>query len=77
MSLVCEGCGGTGLRLPATPSCEIQGPDHPWICVEKCDTCDRFEDDLAGALTKFCVAGWFRCASGGEHVLADSASRRS
>ena len=37
----CEGCGGSGVRAPATPSCAI---DHltGWILVERCDVCEKF-----------------------------------
>ena len=66
----CEGCGGDGVRVPADPSCAIDGKPRAWIVVERCDTCEIFADDLAAALSSFRRAGWFRCENGGLHVLA-------
>lgn len=71
----CEGCDGTGIRAPAIPSCRIRAWREPWIVVERCDSCERFPDDLAAALARYYVAGWFRCDNGGEHALADSRTR--
>lgn len=70
----CEGCGGSGVRAPSNPSCAIDGKPRAWIVVERCDTCERFEDDLVAALSSFSLAGWFRCENGGLHVLADPRS---
>jgi hypothetical protein len=72
----CDGCNGNGVRAPALPSCRIDGAEHPWIVVERCDTCERFEDDLSAALSLFRVAGWHRCRSGGMHALANVHSKR-
>jgi hypothetical protein len=72
---LCEGCGGSGVRAPAVPSCRISARRGPWIVVERCDSCELYSDDLAAALACFLVAGWFRCSSGGEHALADSRTR--
>lgn len=71
----CEGCGGTGIRAPASPSCRIEIPARHWIVVEKCNTCDLFPDDLSAALSRYRIAGWFTCATGGEHALADKRTR--
>lgn len=68
----CQACRGSGIRAPAHPSCKIAGNRWPWIVVERCDTCERFADDLQAALTDYAVAGWFRCVDGGWHALADS-----
>lgn len=71
----CEGCDGSGIRAPAVPSCRVRAWRERWIVVERCDTCERFSDDLAAALVRYRVAGWFGCESGGEHALADSRTR--
>lgn len=69
---VCDACQDRGARFPCTPSCSIPALKEHWIVVEKCDSCDRFPDDLSAAVAFFRVAGWFPCSDGGEHVLADS-----
>ena len=73
----CEGCNRSGVRVPASPSCTIHGAPRSWVVVEKCDACDRFEDDLTAALSRFNVAEWFRCREGGDHALADGQSAKS
>lgn len=70
----CEACGGKGMFVPALPSCNIVAMKPPWIVVEKCDTCDKFADDLSASLTEFAIAGWFVCTNGGYHALADTRS---
>ena len=72
---LCEGCDGTGVRVPATPACRIKALRESWIVVERCDSCERYTDDLSAALTYFRVAGWFLCENRGEHALADSRTR--
>jgi hypothetical protein len=72
----CPACGGSGVLMPALPSCDIPALRRPWFVVERCDTCERFSDDLAAASTRYTIAGWFRCANGGEHALVDGRSRR-
>ena len=72
----CEGCSGRGVRTPALPSCRIDGAPRAWIVVERCDSCERFDDDYAAALSLYEAAGWFQCRDGGWHALADSRSRR-
>ena len=71
----CDGCNGTGVRTPASPSCRIDMPAGPWVVVEKCDSCDLYPDDLSAALATFRIAGWFRCESGAEHALAHARTR--
>jgi hypothetical protein len=73
---ICDGCEGRGARFPCAPSCTIPALKRPWIVVEKCDSCDRFPDDLSAAMTFFRIAGWFLCTDGGEHVLADPRTRK-
>jgi hypothetical protein len=70
----CPACAGSGLFSPAVPSCTIKACRARWIVVERCDACEQFVDDLAAALSRFNVAGWFQCDSGGWHALADSGS---
>ena len=66
--------GGSGVLAPAVPSCTISAWKRPWIVVEKCDTCDRYVDDLAAALSLFRTAGWFACNNGAHHALANRRS---
>jgi len=73
----CTACGGTGVFGPAAPSCTIPAWREPWIVVERCDVCEGFTDDLQAALSRFDVAGWFVCQSGGEHALADARTARN
>lgn len=68
----CRMCGGRGAFVPALPACKIDAIRTHWIVVERCDACERYEDDLDAALAFFRVAGWFKCANGGEHALADT-----
>jgi len=72
----CYACNGSGALFPCEPSCHISALRHPWIVVEKCDSCDRFPDDLSAAMTYFRIAGWFLCTDSGEHALADARTRR-
>lgn len=65
----CEGCDGTGLRAPATPSCFLPVRYRSWVVVERCDYCERFPDDLTAARTLFTDAKWIECASGGWHAV--------
>jgi hypothetical protein len=74
----CEGCDGSGIRAPASPSCDIDAAVEPWIVVvERCDACERFKDDLAAALAAFRAARWVYCRSGGSHAIADIRSSRA
>lgn len=73
---VCRACDGVGLFAPSNPSCNIRARRPSWIVVEKCDTCDRYSDDMDAALSLFAIAGWFQCDDGGWHILADIKSRQ-
>lgn len=73
----CEACGGNGMFAPAQPSCRIHAKKEPWIVVERCDTCERFTDDLEAALFAFKIAGWFHCQNNAPHALANWNSVRS
>lgn len=69
----CEGCGASeveGIRWPAEPDCplpEIEGSN--WEIVEKCDTCNRYPDDLSAAARLFSIVRWVPCADGGWHAV--------
>lgn len=67
----CQACSGDGLLAPAIPSCNITALKYPWVVIEKCDSCDRFIDDLSAGLSQFKIVGWFLCDDGGYHALAD------
>lgn len=71
----CPACSGIGLLAPAIPSCRIPALKNPWIVVEKCDSCDKFADDMAAGMSRFRIVGWFLCADGAQHVLANRHSR--
>ena len=75
----CEGCDGTGIRAPATPSCRLPARYRSWVVVERCDYCERYPDDLTAARRLFAVAKWIQCASGGWHAIGrrDLAATRS
>jgi hypothetical protein len=75
-SMRCEACNGAGMFAPASPSCTIPAKRKHWIVVERCDTCDRFSDDLCAALSRYVVAGWFNCVNGVTHALADVRTAR-
>lgn len=66
----CEGCGGSGVRAPATPSCHIAGVQQGWMVVERCDLCQIFPDDLSAAHVVSTGARWMRCEDEGWHVIA-------
>ena len=66
---ICEGCDGSGIRWPATPSCVLPATDDGWFVVERCDTCQKYEDDLAAAEALFQDAHWTNCADGGAHAV--------
>ena len=72
----CEACGGSGVLVPAEPSCRIKANRDPWVVVERCDTCWEYPDDLEAALAVFEIAGWFLCNNGAQHALADKRSAR-
>ncbi len=64
----CEGCDGSGLRVPAVPCCRLDVGES-WIVVERCDTCGKLPDDLAAAQKVFSDAVWTRCVNGGDHAI--------
>jgi hypothetical protein len=64
----CDGCGGSGIRVPAVPSCRISLSQNQTI-VERCDSCERFPDDLAAARTLYADAMWIICKNGGRHAV--------
>lgn len=67
---VCEGCDGTGIRAPATPLCQFCGIDQArWTIVERCDMCERFEDDAVAARQLFATVRWVQCVDGGWHAI--------
>lgn len=70
----CEGCGGSGIRCPATPSCRLAICGDGWIVVERCDMCDLYADDLAAASVLFHETRWVICASGGPHAIGRGAT---
>lgn len=66
----CEGCDGTGIRSPATPSCQIREVDPSlWTIVERCDMCEVFSDDAAAAKQLFSNVRWVECVDRGWHAL--------
>lgn len=72
----CEGCGGLGVRVPATPSCVLPDNDGPgWLVAEKCDVCNRYPDDQAAATVLFETVKWVQCTAGGWHVLCRNRRR--
>ena len=49
---VCEGCDGSGIRPWSNmqlPAGHAGPPPEGFVIVERCDTCDKFKDDLAAA----------------------------
>ena len=68
-SETCEGCDGSGIRCPAEPSCPLPQMPAGWVVVERCDYCEKYEDDLAAAAVVCDEAIWLRCESGGCHAV--------
>jgi hypothetical protein len=64
----CPGCQGNGIRCPATPSCQLPQLKG-WTVVERCDTCQRYPNDLAAATALFQKVKWATCADGGSHAV--------
>jgi hypothetical protein len=71
MSIPCEGCMGTGVRVPATPSCTIE-TDERLIVIERCDLCERFEDDYTAACSVYSDVRLVQCLNGGLHAVTAS-----
>ena len=69
MASLCDGCNGTGVRAPATPSCTINDIVG-WVIVERCDECETFPDDEAAAKSLFHEVRWVKCTDHGNHVIA-------
>jgi hypothetical protein len=66
----CEGCDGSGVRWPAEPGCHIPGLDESeWTIVERCDSCQRYEDDIQAAREIFEVTAWVSCLDDGWHAI--------
>lgn len=66
----CEGCDGSGVRSPATPSCQFENERlSGWEVVERCDVCERYPDDLVAAATRFRRFRWVVCAQAGHHAV--------
>lgn len=69
----CEGCDGSGIRCPATPSCQLREADLAgWTIIERCDTCERYPDDLSAGAALFREVRWIECASGGHHAIGQN-----
>lgn len=75
---ICEGCDGSGVRVPASPSCTFKRNPIPegWVVLERCDTCQRYSDDLAAGQAHYTEARPIVCNSGGEHVIVDPKSKK-
>jgi hypothetical protein len=71
----CPGCSGNGIRSPATPSCRLPRLKG-WTVVERCDTCQRYPDDLAAAAALFRKVKWVTCAGGGLHAVGQDPGPR-
>jgi hypothetical protein len=66
----CEGCDGSGIRCPAGPSCYFPTESlDGWTIVERCDLCEKYDDDLSAASKVFREVRWIRCAADGDHAI--------
>ena len=55
----CEGCDGSGVRPYANMDHPHAGPPpEGFVIVEKCDTCDKYPDDLTAAQAWGTNARW-------------------
>lgn len=70
----CEGCGGIGIRAPASPTCRKLLDDGNSVAIERCDLCEVYKDDLSAALTISKSARWVTCEHGGWHVVVDTSN---
>jgi len=52
----CHSCDGSGVRANAT--CHYAPPPDGFVCVERCDDCRQFEDDLEAAKAWGVAAIW-------------------
>ncbi len=74
-SLACEGCDGSGIRDPSTPSCSLHLPQG-WHVLERCDTCQRFPSDMAAARQRYGDHLWsVVCDDGGWHIVVPDPAR--
>lgn len=74
----CEDCVGTGIHDPASPSCTIKLPsDGGWHIIERCDSCQWFDDDTAAALAYYEGNSvlFVKCDSGASHVAVHEGGR--
>lgn len=77
--LPCESCDGSGIRLNAEPSVIFMGknaPNEDEMVIERCDTCGRFEDDLAAANAFFFLVREVESTDNFHHVLVQKSSTR-
>jgi hypothetical protein len=75
VSLDCEGCDGSGIRDPSTPSCSLHLPQG-WHVLERCDTCQRFASDMAAARHRYGDHLWSAiCDDGGWHIVVPDPAR--
>jgi hypothetical protein len=73
-SAPCEGCDGDGVRAPAAPSCTLPIPDG-WIVVERCDSCQRYADDVQAAKSRYGEVREVLCNdTRSPHAIANPAS---
>ncbi len=71
----CPACNGEGLFVPAYPACRLPCLSNKrggWTCVERCDACDRYPNDLCAAAVVFNEVKWVQCANGGWHAVGRS-----
>lgn len=73
----CEGCDGSGVRCPATPTCVFPGVDlGRWTIVERCDYCELYPNDLCAGASRFSEVRWVTCPFGGDHAIARNGDGR-
>ena len=74
----CDGCDGSGVRVPASPSCTFKKKLIPngWAVLEKCDACAKYHSDLEAGCANFRDVEEVRCDSGGRHTLVAMDSRK-
>lgn len=72
-NVTCDGCDGSGIRAPATPSCRFSNLRDGWVVVERCDTCAKYDDDLEAARVLSSTACWLVCDNGSGHAACPEA----
>lgn len=72
----CEGCDGRGIRCPASPDCQPLLPPN-YVCVERCDSCEQYANDLAAGRAIDPQALRVLCDNDGTHIAVprDAADR--